>query len=133
MTKTPGKAEPQKPISKAEREARKAFRQVDAQKAMTEHEIAQKAFSKNRERLKAERLEREAAAPPPTKATQGEEMTAPSPVKRRWTSEEEQKLDELLDAGKEAAEIAVELNRTRQAVYARLQRRYRKRAKQPGL
>ncbi|MBR1237676.1 hypothetical protein [Bradyrhizobium sp. AUGA SZCCT0182] len=65
MTKTPGKAEPQKPISKAEREARKAFRQVDAEKAMTEHEIAQKAFS---ERLKAERLEREAAAPPPTKA-----------------------------------------------------------------
>ena len=68
MTKTPGQAEPQKPISKAEREARKAFRQVDAEKAMTEHEIAQKAFSKNRERLKAERLEREAAAPPPTKA-----------------------------------------------------------------
>jgi hypothetical protein len=28
---------------------------------MTEHEIAQKAFSKNRERLKAERLTREAA------------------------------------------------------------------------
>lgn len=60
-------------------------------------------------------------------------MTAPSPARRRWTSEEEQKLDELLDAGKEAAEIAVELNRTRQAVYARLQRRYRKRAKQPAL
>jgi hypothetical protein len=28
---------------------------------MTEHEIAQKAFSANRERLKAERLAREAA------------------------------------------------------------------------
>jgi hypothetical protein len=28
---------------------------------MTEHEIAQKAFSNNRERLKAERLAREAA------------------------------------------------------------------------
>jgi len=28
---------------------------------MTEHEIAQKAFSSNRERLKAERLAREAA------------------------------------------------------------------------
>jgi hypothetical protein len=68
MTKKPGEVEPQKPISKAEREARKAFRQVDAEKAMTEHEIAQKAFSKNRERLKAERLERESAAPPPTKA-----------------------------------------------------------------
>jgi hypothetical protein len=35
---------------------------------MTEHEIAQKAFSKNRERLKAERLSREAAGPPNTKA-----------------------------------------------------------------
>jgi hypothetical protein len=67
MTKTPGQVEPQKPISKAEREARKAFRQVDAEKAMTEHETAQKAFSNHRERLKAERLAREAAEPPPTK------------------------------------------------------------------
>ena len=64
MTKTPGEFEPPKPITKAEREARKAFRQVDAEKAMTEHEIAQKAFSANRERLKAERLAREAARPP---------------------------------------------------------------------
>lgn len=48
-------------ITPAEREARKAFRQVDAKKAMTEHEIAEKAFSNNRERLKAERLAREAA------------------------------------------------------------------------
>ena len=50
-----------KVITPAEREARKAFRQVDAEKAMTEQEIAQKAFSNNRERLKAERLAREAA------------------------------------------------------------------------
>ena len=64
MTKTPGEFEPPTPITKAEREARKAFRQVDAKKAMTEHEIAQKAFSANRERLKAERLAREAAGPP---------------------------------------------------------------------
>ena len=35
---------------------------------MSEHEIAQAAFSKNRERLKAERLAREAAATPPTAA-----------------------------------------------------------------
>ena len=42
-------------MTKAEREARKAFRQVDAEKAMTEHEVAQRAFSANRERLKAER------------------------------------------------------------------------------
>jgi hypothetical protein len=61
MTKTPGEVEPSKHLTKAEREARKAFRQVDAVKAMTEHEIAQKAFSNNRDRLKAERLAREAA------------------------------------------------------------------------
>ena len=66
MTKTPGEFEPPKPITKAERAARKAFRQVDAEKAMTEHEIAQKAFSANRERLKAERLARVAAGPPVT-------------------------------------------------------------------
>ena len=53
-----------KPPTKAELDARKAFRQADAKKAMTEHEIEQKAFSNNRERLKAERLAREAAAPP---------------------------------------------------------------------
>jgi hypothetical protein len=61
MTKTPGEFNRPKPITKAERDARKAFRQVDAEKAITEHEIAQKAFSANRERLKAERLAREAA------------------------------------------------------------------------
>jgi hypothetical protein len=61
MTKTPGEFGPTKPITKAERDARKAFRQVDSEKAMTEHEVAQKAFSDNRERLKAERLAREAA------------------------------------------------------------------------
>jgi hypothetical protein len=49
-----------KVMTPAEREARKAFRQVDAQKAMTEHEIAEKAFYNNRNRLKAERLAREA-------------------------------------------------------------------------
>src|SRR6266478_8784543 len=67
MTKPPGGLQPPKPPTKAERDARKAFRQVDAKKAMTEHEIAQKAFSNNRERLKAERLAREAAGPPPPK------------------------------------------------------------------
>ncbi len=67
MTKTPDGLQPPKQITKAERDARKAFRQVDAKKAMTEHEIAQKDFSNNRERLKAERLEREAAGPPPPK------------------------------------------------------------------
>ena len=67
MKKTPGAIQPPKQLTKAERDARKAFRQVDAQKAMTEHEIAQKAFSNNRERLKAERLAREAGGPPPSK------------------------------------------------------------------
>ena len=37
MTRTQG--EPPKPIGKAERDARKAFRQVDAKKAITEHEL----------------------------------------------------------------------------------------------
>jgi hypothetical protein len=64
MTKTPREHEPPKSITKVERDARKAFRQVDAEKAMTEHEIAKKAFSKNYERLKAERLAREAAETP---------------------------------------------------------------------
>jgi hypothetical protein len=39
-----------------------AFRQVEAEKAMTDHERAQKAFHENRERLKAERLAREASS-----------------------------------------------------------------------
>jgi hypothetical protein len=44
----------------AEREARKAFKDVEAAKAMTEYERAQKAFHENRERLRALRLAREA-------------------------------------------------------------------------
>jgi hypothetical protein len=64
MTKTSGEFERSKPITKAEREARKVFRQIDAEKAMTEHETTQKAFHANRERLKAERLAREAAETP---------------------------------------------------------------------
>ena len=53
MTKTPGEIEAPKQITRAEREARRAFRQVDDATAMSEYEIAQTAFSKNRERLKA--------------------------------------------------------------------------------
>ncbi len=49
-----------KVITPAEREARKAFRQAEAAVALTEHERAQKAFQENRERLKAQRLAREA-------------------------------------------------------------------------
>jgi hypothetical protein len=50
-------------ISPAEREARKAFKEVDAAKALTEHESEQKAFHDNRERLKALRLARQAEPP----------------------------------------------------------------------
>jgi hypothetical protein len=62
--KTPRGNGPPKQISSAEREARKAFREVGAETAVSDHEIAQTAFSQNRERLKAERLAREAAALP---------------------------------------------------------------------
>ena len=52
------------------------------------------------------------------------------PASRRWTFDENVELDRLLDAGKEAGEIAVALNRTRPAIYARLQRLYRKGARE---
>jgi hypothetical protein len=48
--------------TKTGREARKAFREVKAKKAISEHDLAQEAFYKNKERLKAERLAREAEA-----------------------------------------------------------------------
>lgn len=51
-----------KVMTPAEREARKVFREAEAKKAISEHEKAQKAFHENRERLKAERLVREAEA-----------------------------------------------------------------------
>jgi hypothetical protein len=63
MTKTPYEVEPPRQPTKAEREARKAFREVDAKKAISDHDLAQKVFYKNKERLKAERLAREAEAP----------------------------------------------------------------------
>jgi hypothetical protein len=49
-----------KVTTRAEREARKLFREAEASKNMTEHERAQSAFQANRERLKALRLAREA-------------------------------------------------------------------------
>ena len=64
MTKT---IERPKQITRAEREANRVFRQPEATTPMSEHEIAQAAFSENRERLKAERLAREAAATPAAK------------------------------------------------------------------
>jgi IS30 family transposase len=44
---------------------------------------------------------------------------------RHWTSEEEIQLRDMMDAGITAAEISLRLNRTKQAIYARLQRVYR--------
>ena len=52
---------------------------------------------------------------------------------RRWTPDEKAELDRLLDAGREAAEVAVALNRTRQVIYARLQRLHRKGAREARL
>ncbi len=73
MSKRPGEFEPIKPISKEEREARKAFRQVEAKEPLTEYDRAADAFNNNRERLKAERLAREAIEPssPPKKKKPG--------------------------------------------------------------
>ena len=48
-------------VTPAEREALKVFRQVNAEKPVSEQEKAQKAFHENRERLKSLRLAREAA------------------------------------------------------------------------
>jgi hypothetical protein len=49
-----------KQLTPAERQARKAFKQAEAEKAMTDPEKAQKACHENRDRLKALRLAREA-------------------------------------------------------------------------
>jgi hypothetical protein len=56
-TKTPGEVEPQRRLTKEEREAR--VRAGQAQAALLEHQKEQKAFLENRERLKAERLARD--------------------------------------------------------------------------
>ena len=47
----------------AQRPAEKAFLQAHKRRAVTEYEKAQEAFQKNYERLRAERLAREAAKP----------------------------------------------------------------------
>jgi hypothetical protein len=54
---------PPRTLTPEERKARDAARRADAEQAMREHEAAQRAFYQNRERLKAERLAREAKAP----------------------------------------------------------------------
>jgi len=47
-------------LTPEERKARDAQRRADAEQAMREHEQAQRAFQANLERLRAERLAREA-------------------------------------------------------------------------
>jgi hypothetical protein len=47
-------------ITPAQREARKAFKEIDAAQLLSEHQLREKAFFENRERLKTERLAREA-------------------------------------------------------------------------
>ena len=49
-------------LTSEERKARDAARRADAEQAMREHEASQRAFHANRERLRAERLAREARA-----------------------------------------------------------------------
>lgn len=53
-----------RPPTAAEREAHKVFRKAEIKVPLSEHERAQQAFHANRERLKAERLAREAAGNP---------------------------------------------------------------------
>jgi hypothetical protein len=56
-------------------------------------------------------------------------MSPSRPPHRPWTADEQKKLDDLLEAGKTVVEIAPVLRRTRLAIYAQLQRRYRKQRK----
>jgi len=58
-------------------------------------------------------------------------MSPLTPVRRPWTVDEQKKLDDLLNAGKTAAEIATALERTPTSIYSRLQRLYRKQPR-PG-
>ena len=51
-----------KRLTQAQREARDAFKRIEADKVMAEHAKTELAFRENFERLKAERLAREAEA-----------------------------------------------------------------------
>jgi len=53
--------EPRK-LTPAQREAQKVFAKREAEKALSQYEAAQKSLHANRERLKAERLAREASS-----------------------------------------------------------------------
>ncbi len=58
-------ADERRVLTPAEREARAVFKQAEAERAMSDYEKADEAFHKNRERLKADRLAREAAKAEP--------------------------------------------------------------------
>jgi hypothetical protein len=66
--------QPRKWLSAEELMAMRLQRQAEAERALREHAADQEAFHKNRERLKAERLAREARSDqqvgPPSKAPQ---------------------------------------------------------------
>jgi hypothetical protein len=47
-------------------------------------------------------------------------MSRLTPARRRWTVDEQKKLDDLMEAGKTAAEIAAALQRTPPSIYSRL-------------
>jgi hypothetical protein len=82
MTKTPGEFEPPKPITKAERDARKAFRQVDAETAMTEHEIARRtAAAIRRSRSRGRPLRPVVPTHPPGKLADALRPTGSSTVR----------------------------------------------------
>ncbi len=57
------------------------------------------------------------------------QMSPLTPARRPWTVDEQKKLDELMEAGKTAVEIATALQRTPPSIYSRLQLLYRKRPK----
>ena len=56
-------SDPKKPSSGSSQAERKAFRDLDAREAMAEYDRTQTAFHDNHERLRSERLAREAADP----------------------------------------------------------------------
>jgi hypothetical protein len=130
MVKTPGEHESIKSISKEQREARKAFRQADATTAMNEHDAAQTAFAKNHERLKAERLVREAAAPPAAATkpkSKKKEAASHRPVeldetkvaksaRREWTEDEVRDLRRLANEEVGLGAIAMALGRSTASV-----------------
>jgi hypothetical protein len=63
--KKPQEFERRQPLSKEQKQARNELRAAEARVAMAQHESAAEAFAKNRERLKAERLAREAGGAAP--------------------------------------------------------------------